>query len=71
MNAEGSRALLNPHLNNKNILKKKKLNPHLILHLSYAVYVGPRSWVSVPEISGLGAQVFVHGIQGAHAAIFL
>lgn len=27
--------------------------------------------VSVPEVSRLRAQVFVHGVQGAHAAIFL
>lgn len=26
---------------------------------------------SVPEISVLGAEVFVHGVQGAHATVFL
>lgn len=26
---------------------------------------------SVPEVSGLGAQVFVHGIQGTHATVLL
>lgn len=25
----------------------------------------------VPEVSVLGAEVFVHGVQGAHAAVFL
>lgn len=27
--------------------------------------------VSSPEVSGLGSQVFVHGVQGAHASVFL
>lgn len=27
--------------------------------------------VSIPKVSGLRAEVFVHGIQGAHATVFL
>lgn len=38
--------------------------------LERCIYVRPVC-VFVPEVSGLRAQVFIHGVQGTHAAVFL
>lgn len=55
----------------KHVCARKQLLNSVYEQRSYKLTIFACFCVSVPEVSCLRAQVFVHGVQGAHAAIFL